>query len=194
MHYTLPPNPQAYTQAAYLVARQSQHRHQGKILLALFVLLLTAAALFIRSATQQLHSVLQDWGIPADSELHAQIAHHINAVMLTLDALWCSILLLIICSQHFTIRRTMRQKYLLHESQFTADAAGCRQIYPQENEVWYSWTTLTHIGEQQGNVVLAFGSQFIVLPRSIFADDDERHSVAAQITAWQHAAQQPKAA
>ena len=58
----------------------------------------------------------------------------------------------------------------------------------------FSWATLTHVGEQQGNVVLAFGSQFIVLPRSIFADDNERHSVVAQITAWQRAAQQPKAA
>lgn len=88
----------------------------------------------------------------------------------------------------------MRQQYLLHESQFTADAAGCRQIYPQENEVWYSWATLTHVGEQQGNVVLAFGSQFIVLPRSIFADDGERQNVVAQIQAWQHTTQTAKAA
>ena len=194
MHYTLPPNPQAYTQAAYLVARQSQHRHQGKILLALFVLAMTAAALFIRSQTQQLNDILLDWDITANSELHALIFRHIHIVLYAFGAMWGIILLLIICSQHFTLNRAMHQNYLLHESQFTADATGCRQIYPHENESWFSWAMLTYVGEQQGNIVLAFGSQFIVLPHSIFADDGERQNVVAQIQAWQHTAQTAKAA
>ena len=108
--------------------------------------------------------------------------------------MWGIILLLIICSQHFTLNRTMHQNYLLHESQFTADATGCRQIYPHENESWFSWAMLTYVGEQQGNIVLAFGSQFIVLPHSIFAHDGERQNVMAQIKTWQQAAQTTKAA
>lgn len=85
------------------------------------------------------------------------------------------------------------RNYLLHESRFTADSAGCRQIYPQQSESWFGWAALDSVQTMKGSILLIFGSAFIVLPESVFADEAEKQGFIAQVNTWRQAAQKQPA-
>ena len=85
------------------------------------------------------------------------------------------------------------RNFLLHESRFTADSAGCRQIYPQRQDSWFGWAALDGVQTMKGSVLLIFGSAFIVLPESVFADEAEKQGFIAQVNTWRQAAQKQPA-
>ena len=45
----------------------------------------------------------------------------------------------------------------------------------------------------KGNVLLIFGSAFIVLPESVFADEAEKQGFIAQVNTWRQASQKQPA-
>ena len=190
--YTVPPTPEEYLKGAYAQMRyysKTAPRKYSPLLcfyLPLIIIILAMSFLLLLNQTQ-LSALLEECYLDEDtlgSIIHANTtAAHIVAV---------GFLLIYVISSIFNrriLKYIYRHSYLLHESRFTADSAGCRQIYPQQHESWFGWATLDSVQTVKGDILLIFGSAFIVLPHSIFADEAEKQGFIEQVTAWQQAAQ-----
>ena len=194
--YTVPPTPEEYLKGAYAQMRyysKTAPRKYSPLLcfyLPLIIIILPMSFLLFHNQTH-LSALLEECYLDEDT-LGSII--HTNTTAANIVAV--GFLLIYVISSIFNrriLKYIYRHSYLLHESRFTADNAGCRQIYPQRHESWFGWTTLDSVQTVKGDILLVFGSAFIVLPHSIFADEAEKQGFIEQITAWQQAAQKQPA-
>ena len=191
-NYTVPPTPEEYLKGAYAQMRyysKTAPRKYSPLLcfyLPLIIIILAMSFLLIRNQTH-LSTLLEECYLD-EGTLGSII--HANTTAANIVAV--GFLLIYVISSIFN-RRILKyiycHSYLLHESRFTADSAGCRQIYPQRHESWFGWATLDSVQTVKGDILLIFGSAFIVLPHSIFADEAEKQGFIEQITSWQQADQ-----
>lgn len=194
--YTVPPTPEEYLKGAYAQMRyysKTAPRKYSPLLcfyLPLLIIVLAMSFLLFHNQTQ-LSALLEECYLD-EGTLGSII--HANTTAVNIVAV--GFLLICIISSIFN-RRILKyiycRSYLLHESRFSADSAGCRQIYPQQHESWFGWATLDSVQTVKGDILLIFGSAFIVLPHSIFADEAEKQGFIEQVTAWQQAAQKQPA-
>ena len=194
--YTVPPTPEEYLKGAYAQMRyfcKTAPRKYSPLpcfYLPLIIIILAMSFLLFLNQTH-LSALLEECYLD-EGTLGSII--HANTTAANIVAV--GFLLIYVISSIFNrriLKYIYRHSYLLHESRFTADNAGCRQIYPQRHESWFGWTTLDSVQTVKGDILLVFGSAFIVLPHSIFADEAEKQGFIEQITAWQQAAQKQPA-
>jgi hypothetical protein len=190
--YTVPPTPEEYLKGAYAQMRYfcktapRQYSPLQCFYLPLIIIILAMSFLLFRNQTQ-LSALLEECYLD-EGTLSSII--HANTTAANIVAVGFLLIYVIssICNRRI-LKYIYRHSYLLHESRFTADSAGCSQIYPQRHESWFGWATLDSVQTVKGDILLIFGSAFIVLPHSIFADEAEKQGFIEQITAWQQAAQ-----
>lgn len=194
--YTVPPTPEEYLKGAYAQMRyysKTAPRKYSPLLcfyLPLIIIILAMSFLLFRNQTH-LSALLEECYLDEDT-----LGSIIHANTTAANIVAVGFLLIYVISSIFNrriLKYIYRHSYLLHESRFTADSAGCRQIYPQRHESWFGWTTLDSVQTVKGDILLVFGSAFIVLPHSIFADEAEKQGFIEQVTAWQQAAQKQPA-
>ena len=194
--YTVPPTPEEYLKGAYAQMRyfcKTAPRKYSPLpcfYLPLIIIILAMSFLLFRNQTQ-LSALLEECYLD-EGTLGSII--HANTTAANIVAV--GFLLIYVISSIFNrriLKYIYRHSYLLHESCFTADSTGCSQIYPQRHESWFGWATLDSVQTVKGDILLVFGSAFIVLPHSIFADEAEKQGFIGQITAWQQAAQKQPA-
>lgn len=194
--YIVPPTPEEYLKGAYAQMRyysKTAPRKYSPLLcfyLPLPIIVLAMSFLLFHNQTQ-LSALLEEYYLD-EGTLGSII--HANTTAVNIVAV--GFLLICIISSIFN-RRILKyiycRSYLLHESRFTADSAGCRQTYPQQHESWFGWATLDSVQTVKDDILLIFGSAFIVLPHSIFADNAEKQGFIEQVTAWQQATQKQPA-
>ena len=194
--YTLPPTPEHYLNGAYALmgyhCKTAPRQYSPLLCLYLpFLIALSAMAFLLLNNQARLSALLEECYLDQDT-LDRITGISMNAAYIIAG---CFVVFGII-SRLFS-RRMMNYIYhrncLLHESRFTADRAGCRQIYPQRQESWFGWATLDGVQTMKGGVLLIFGSAFIVLPESVFADEAEKQGFIAQVNTWRQAAQKQPA-
>ena len=194
--YTVPPTPEEYLKGAYAQMRyysKTAPRKYSPLLyfyLPLIIIILAMSFLLFRNQTH-LSALLEECYLDEDT-----LGSIIRANTTAANIVAVGFLLICFISSIFNrriLKYIYRHSYLLHESRFTADSSGCRQIYPQRHESWFGWTTLDSVQTVKGDILLIFGSAFIVLPHSIFADEAEKQGFIEQVTAWQQAAQKQPA-
>ena len=190
--YTVPPTPEEYLKGAYAQMRyfcKTAPRKYSPLpcfYLPLIIIILAMSFLLFRNQTQ-LSALLEECYLDEDT-----LGSIIHANTTAANIVAVGFFLIYVISSIFNrriLKYIYRHSYLLHESRLTADSAGCRQIYPQRHESWFGWVTLDSVQAVKGDILLIFGSAFIVLPHSIFADEAEKQGFIEQITAWQQAAQ-----
>jgi hypothetical protein len=194
--YTLPPTPEHYLNGAYALTgyhcKTAPRQYSPLLCLYLpFVIALSAMAFLLFHNQARLSALLEECYLDQDT-LDRITGISMNTVYIIAG---CFVVFGII-SQLFS-RRMMKyiyhRNYLLHESRFTADRAGCRQIYPQRQDSWFGWAALDGVQTMKGSVLLIFGSAFIILPESVFADEAEKQGFIAQVNTWRQAAQKQPA-
>ncbi|OAM45521.1 hypothetical protein A7Q03_03755 [Eikenella sp. NML99-0057] len=194
--YTVPTTPEEYLKGAYAQMRyynKAAPRKYSPLLcfyLPLLIIVLAMSFLLFHNQTQ-LSALLEECYLDEDT-----LGSIIHANTTAANIVAVGFLLIYVISSIFNrriLKYIYRYSYLLHESRFTADSAGCRQIYPQQHESWFGWATLDSVQTVKGDILLIFGSAFIVLPHSIFADEAEKQGFIEQVTAWQQAAQKQPA-
>ena len=194
--HTVPPTPEEYLKGAYAQMRyysKTAPRKYSPLLcfyLPLIIIILAMSFLLFHNQTH-LSALLEECYLDEDT-----LGSIIHANTTAANIVAVGFLLIYVISSIFNrriLKYIYRHSYLLHESRFTADNAGCRQIYPQRHESWFGWATLDSVQTVRGDILLVFGSAFIVLPHSIFADEAEKQGFIEQVTAWQQAAQKQPA-
>ena len=194
--YTLPPAPEQYAKGAYALTgyhcKTAPRQYSPLLCLYLpFVIALSAMVFLLLNNQALLSALLEECYLDQDT-LDRITGISMNTVYIIAG---CFVVFGII-SRLFS-RRMMKyiyhRNYLLHESRFTADSAGCRQIYPQQSESWFGWAALDSVQTMKGSILLIFGSAFIVLPESVFADEAEKQGFIAQVNTWRQAAQKQPA-
>lgn len=194
--YTLPPAPEQYAKGAYALTAYhcKTAPRQYSLLLCFylpFLIALSTMAFLLFHNQARLSALLEECYLDQDT-LDRITGISMNTVYIIAG---CFVVFGII-SRLFgrrLLNYIYQRNYLLHESRFTADSAGCRQIYPQQSESWFGWAALDSVQTMKGSVLLIFGSAFIVLPESIFADEAEKQGFIAQVNTWRQAAQKQPA-
>ena len=194
--YTLPPAPEQYAKGAYALTAYhcKTAPRQYSLLLCFylpFFIAISAMAFLLLHNQARLSALLEECYLDQD------ILDRITGISMNAAYIIAGCFVVFGIISRLFSRRMMsyiyHRNYLLHESRFTADSAGCRQIYPQQSESWFGWAALDNVQTMKGSVLLIFGSAFIVLPESVFADEAEKQGFIAQVNTWRQAAQKQPA-
>ncbi|MBH5328407.1 hypothetical protein H9Q10_01810 [Eikenella sp. S3360] len=189
--YTVPPTPKEYPKGAYAQMsyynKTAPRTYSPLLCFYLPFLIIISVMFFLLFHNQnQLPALLEEYYL--DEDALGIIIHANTKVVYILSASFFLVSMISCIFNRRILKYIYCRNYLLHESLFTADNAGCRQIYPQQHESWFGWATLDSIQTVKGDILLIFGCAFIVLPHSIFADEAEKQGFIEHVTAWQQAA------
>ena len=194
--YTLPPTPEHYLNGAYALTgyhcKTAPRQYSPLLCLYLpFLIAISAMAFLLFHNQARLSALLEECYLDQD------ILDRITGISMNAAYIIAGCFVVFGIISRLFSRRMMsyiyHRNFLLHESRFTADSAGCRQIYPQQSESWFCWVALDSVQTMKGSVLLIFGSAFIVLPESVFADEAEKQGFIAQVNTWRQAAQKQPA-
>ncbi len=194
--YILPPAPEQYAKGAYALTayhcKTAPRQYSPLLCFYLpFLIALSAMVFLLLNNQTRLSALLEECYLDQDT------LDHITGISMNAAYIIAGCFVVFGIISRLFSRRMMsyiyHRNFLLHESRFTADSAGCRQIYPQRQDSWFGWAALDGVQTMKGSVLLIFGSAFIVLPESVFADEAEKQGFIAQVNTWRQAAQKQPA-
>lgn len=194
--YILPPAPEQYAKGAYALTayhcKTAPRQYSPLLCFYLpFLIALSAMVFLLLNNQTRLSALLEECYLDQDT------LDHITGISMNAAYIIAGCFVVFGIISRLFSRRMMSYIYhrncLLHESRFTADSAGCRQIYPQRQESWFGWAALDGVQTMKGSILLIFGSAFIILPESVFADEAEKQGFISQVNTWRQAAQKQPA-
>ena len=193
--YTVPPCPELYLRGSAQLLRNHVRLQKRRFYLikSAQILILLACYTAIWHHHQAAFALLWEC-LPED--IYEQVRSHSRYIIaLLLAMLFTSLLAQYIWAKCF-YRRFYAQGLPALPSTFHADENSIRQQYADNlSDSFTGWAAVQYIEPLGNDVLLSLGSSLIVLPASIFANDEETQTFIQQARAWQQAAHDtPKAA
>lgn len=188
-HYDVPPCPELYHLGAMQLMRKyaKQHIRRYYAIKAVQALLLAACYIGIVRQYDAMRDVLWEW-LP--EEVYAQISDGFAIITgLLLAMLAVTLAARYVWAKYF-YRRFYTSGLVALPGTFDADEAGIRQQHADHlSHGFTAWAAVRDIEPINGGVLFDLGSNLIVLPAAVFADDNEQKMFIQQTQIWQQAAQ-----